>query len=230
VLTLKSITIAPSIGPILGGGLTYAAGWAWIFWFLCILAGSCLATMILFLPETSRNVVGNGSIRPQKHLRLPVPIIMRHWKDSDAIPTYKWRLPNPLKSLMILVQKDNAIVILACGLLYIIYTCLAASLSTLFVGIYTMNELDAGLIYLPFGIGGVVSTFISGRLLDRAWHNARVEQGLSTDRAVGDDLDNFPVEKARLRVIWTPLVVTTCSVISYGWVLQYHKVCLLQMP
>ena len=216
-----SITIAPSIGPILGGGLTFAAGWTWIFSFLCIASGSCLITMILFLPETSRNIVGNGSIRPLTHLRLPIPTIMCHWEEeSNAVSTYKWQVPNPLKSLTILVQKDNAIIIFACGFLYVIYTCINASLSTLFVGIYKLNQWEAGLIYLPFGIGGVVSTFISGRLLDRAWRNARIERGLSTDKAVGDDLDNFPVEKARLCVIWIPLLVTSCSVIAFGWVLH----------
>lgn len=225
-LTLMRITIAPSIGPILGGGLTFAAGWPWIFWFLCIASGSCLTTMILFLPETSRNIVGNGSIRPSQHLRLPIPIIMCHWKDSDIISSYKWRVPNPLKSLTILFQKDNAIIILACGFLYVVYTCINASLSTLFVSIYKLNQVEAGLIYLPFGVGGVVSTFISGRVLDRAWRNARIELGLSTEKAVGDDLDNFPVEKARLCVIWIPMLATTCSVIAFGWVLHYHKVCL----
>ena len=130
---------------------------------------------------------------------------------------------------MILCRKHNAVVILACGFLYVIYTCINASLSTLFVGIYKLNQLEAGLIYLPFGIGGTLSTFISGRLLDSAWCDARTKLGLSTDKVVGDDLNNFPVEKARLRVIWIPMLVTASSVIGYGWVLHYHKVGLLEV-
>lgn len=138
-----------------------------------------------------------------------------------------WRIPNPLKSITILCRKDNAVVIVACGLLYVIYTCINASLSTLFVKIYGLNQWEAGLIYLPFGIGGACSAFISGRLLDRSWYKSRRARGLNTDKAVGDDLDTFPVEKARLRVIWIPLFLTSGLVIGFGWTLHYHKVCKL---
>ncbi|KAI1762698.1 multidrug resistance protein [Hypoxylon sp. FL1150] len=218
-----AVTIAPSLGPILGGGLSYAAGWAWIFWFLSIAAGLCLIAMIFLLPETSRNIVGNGSIMPPKHLRLPIPNIMRHCKGDDRVAQHKPRLPNPLMSLTILIRKDNAVIILGCGLLYVVYTCINASLSVLFIDIYDLNQWQAGLIYLPFGFGGMVSTFFSGSLLNKAYRQARVKRGLSTDKVVGDDLDDFPIEKARLNVIWIPMVITTCSVVAFGWVLHYHQ-------
>ncbi|KAI1661235.1 chloramphenicol resistance protein [Daldinia decipiens] len=221
--TPTSITIAPSLGPILGGALSYAAGWTWIFWFLSIAAGLCLITITLFLPETSRSIVGNGSIRPPKHLRLPISTLMRHWTDIDQSTEHKWRVPNPLKSLLILTRRDNAIIIFGCGLLYVVYTCINASLSVLFIDIYNLNQWQAGIIYLPFGVGGMVSTFFSGPLLDRAYRRARTKRDLSTDKAVGDDLDNFPIEKARLSVIWVPLIITTVSIIVFGWTLHYHR-------
>ena len=218
-----SITIAPSVGPILGGGLTFVAGWTWIFWFLCIASGVCLALMVFFLPETSRNLVGNGTVQPPKYLQLPFPQVMRHWKDSSMAARHR-RVPNPLNSLIILARKDNTVVILACGFLYVIFTCINASLSTLFVSIYSLNQWEAGLIYLPFGLGGVASSFFSGRLMDEAYRHSKVAQGLSVDRAVGDDLDSFSVEKARLCVIWIPMLITTGSVVSFGWVLHYRQV------
>jgi hypothetical protein len=180
--------------------------------------------MIFLLPETSRGLVGNGSIRPAKHLRLPIPGLMRHWKESDVAESHKWRVPNPLKSLTILARKDNTGIIVACGFIYAVYTCLNASLSILFIDIYKLNQWQAGLIYLPFGIGGTVSTFFSGPLLNSAYRKARTARGLLTDKAVGDDLDNFPVEKARLGVIFVPMLVTTASVLSSGWVLHFHQV------
>ncbi len=220
-------TCAPSIGPILGGTLTYAAGWQWIFWFLCIAAACCLSIMAFFLPETSRNLVGNGSIKPLKYLQLPFPKIMCHWSDSDELTHVKWRVPNPLRSLKIIARIDNAVVIFAAGLLYIIYTCINTSLSVLLTEIYDLNQWQAGLTYLPFGIGGVVSTFITGRLIDKAYRNFRLEKGLSIDRIAGDDLDNFSIEKARLRVVWAPMIATACSVLAFGWVLEYRQVRLL---
>ncbi|KAK6856153.1 hypothetical protein PG995_008304 [Apiospora arundinis] len=176
-----AITIAPSVGPILGGTLSYAAGWTWIFWFLAIASGTCL------FPDT------------------------------------RWELPNPFKSLRILIRKDNAIIILACGILYVIYTCVNASLSVLFIDIYGLNQWQTGLIYLPFGLGGTVSTFFSGPLLDNAYRKARTRRGLPTNKVSGDDLDNFPIEKARLGVIWVPMALTTASVVAFGWVLQLRK-------
>lgn len=180
--------------------------------------------MALLLPETSRNLVGNGSVRPAKYLRLPLPSLMDHAEASGAPAEHKWQIPNPLKSLTILVRRDNIIIITACGLLYLIYTCINTSLSVLFIDIYKLNQWQAGLIYLPFGIGGTVSTFFTGPLLDKAYRNARSKRGLATDKAVGDDLDKFPIEKARLIVIWTPMLMTTGLVVAFGWVLHYHQV------
>lgn len=220
-----AITIAPSIGPVLGGGMAFSAGWAWIFWFLAMASGTCLLLMTFLLPETSRNIVGNGSRKPPSHLVLPFSRPMRHWKTSDGQLYQKTQAHNPFKSLIILLRKDNASIILACGLLYAVYTCINASLSTLFIEIYHLNQWQAGLVYLPFGLGGTVSTFFSGVLLDHSYRNARESRGLPIDRATGDDLDNFPVEKARLGVVWVPMIVTVCSVVAFGWVLDFQKVC-----
>ena len=135
----KRSTIAPSIGPILGGSLSYSAGWTWIFWFLSIAAGVCLVLVVLFLPETSRKIVGNGSVRPPKHLTLPVRCVFRHWKE-DHVAIKRGRWPNPLRSSAMLLRRDNAVITLACGLLYAVYTCVNASLSVLFVDIYHLNQ------------------------------------------------------------------------------------------
>jgi len=133
-----------------------------------------------------------------------------------------------MRSLKILVRKDNAVIILACGLLYSVYTCICASLSVLFIDIYNLNQLQAGLIYIPFGFGGTVSTFFCGPLLNRAYRRLRVKHSLSTDAAVADDLDTFPIEKARLVVVWIPLFVTVMSVVAFGWTLHYHLVSLVE--
>ncbi|KAK2598707.1 hypothetical protein N8I77_012099 [Diaporthe amygdali] len=187
------ITIGPSLGPVLGGALTYAAGWAWIFWFLTIVTVSGLALIIFLLPETSRNIVGNGSKPPQPILRLPIPFtsFMKHYKDGGESEANAFHIPNPLRSLKALLRKDNAVIVVAWG----------STLSTLLIERYGLTEWQAGLIYLPFALGGTASTFFSGYLLDTAYSKARSARGLSTDRIKGDDLDDFPIEKARLNVI-----------------------------
>jgi predicted MFS family arabinose efflux permease len=223
-LTPQSVTMAPSFGPMLGGALTYAAGWHWIFWFLCIAAGFCLLLMIMFLPETCRAIVQNGGIAPPRYLRLPVQAVMCHWEHGAFVNRPKSRVPNPLTSLIILLRKDNAVIILAAGILYLVYACVCTSLSVIFEDVYGLNQWQVGLVYLPFGLGGTVSTFFSGRLLNNAYEKARTKEGLSTDKVTGDDLDCFDIEKARLGIIWVPLLITAASLVSYGWVLHFKEV------
>lgn len=44
------------------------------------------------------------------------------------------------------------------------YGCIQASLSSLFIDIYGFEELEVGLVYLPFGFGCLIASFISGML------------------------------------------------------------------
>ena len=95
--------------------------------------------MLFILPETSRSVVGNGSIKPPKYLLLPLPHVMRHCTSTEVVAKPQWRLPNPFKSLKILIRKDNAIVTLAAGLLYVVYPCINTSLSVLLIRVNKLN-------------------------------------------------------------------------------------------
>lgn len=60
--------VGTAIGPVLGGILAQFLGWRSIFWFLAILVGVYMVPLILAFPETSRNVVDNGTVRPQGEL------------------------------------------------------------------------------------------------------------------------------------------------------------------
>lgn len=42
------------------------------------------------------------------------------------------------------------------------YVCIQASLSSLFIDIYGFKELGVGLVYLPFGLGCLIASFVSG--------------------------------------------------------------------
>lgn len=229
-IIIPRVTIAPSLGPVLGGALNSAAGWAWVFRFLTIISSLGLLVIILFLPETSRNIVGNGSVRPVPFLRPPIPWFVRHhWKQEDhhdKLSRRSCHFPNPMRSLIILFRKDNAVVVMAYGLMYAVYTCDIGTLSTTYIDIYGLSSLQAGLIYLPFGLGGTVSALFSGYMLDLAYRRARAKRGLSTDKVKGDDLNNFPVEKPRIGVMWPPMIVTMVCVIGHGWALQCRQVCL----
>lgn len=175
-----SPNFATAIGPVLGGALAQHPGWRWIFWILAIFSGLCLLLISFFLPETSRFIVGNGSrnvsglhrtlfsyLCPSKSLcsqnvfgcsENVTP------EQPGEVASKPFRIPNPLASLKILWTKDTALITLIYGIYYMNFSCLQASISTLFTKLYGLSELQAGLIYLPFGVGSCLGAYCSGSL------------------------------------------------------------------
>ncbi|KAJ7354428.1 MFS general substrate transporter [Mycena albidolilacea] len=74
ISTLRNGAVGPVIGPVLGGVLTDRLGWRP---FLCISSTGCALILILFLPETLRSLVGNGSILPPAISSPVLPLIGR---------------------------------------------------------------------------------------------------------------------------------------------------------
>lgn len=70
-----------------------------------------------------------------------------------------------LQYLSTLRQNDKLLVLSCQAILYMTYTCLLASLSTIFIDIYHFDELQAGLIYLPFGLGCTCMAYLAGKRL-----------------------------------------------------------------
>lgn len=225
-MTSHRITTAPSIGPLLGGAIGYSVGWRWIFWFLAIASGTCLAVMIASLPETARNLVADGSLPPRFSM-IPFPWMVNYDRSAEAgtrRSSEGLHIPNPMKSLRILARKDNLCLVAGGGIAYMLYCCINASLSSLFIRIYALNQLQAGLIYLPFGLGCVLSTLTSGKLIDRDYRIVAEKYGLPVEKSKGDNLAHFPIEEARTRGAFLPLGAATVATIGFGWVLQARTV------
>ena len=114
--------------------------------------------------------MGNGTNAPPPLLRLPIPRIMgrsiAYTNNTESVVGRKrgWHVPNPTACLKVLSRKDTFIVVTAGGIVYMAYSCLQASLSTLCVEIYGLGQLEAGLLYLPFGFGSIATTCVSGKL------------------------------------------------------------------
>lgn len=145
-------------------------GWQWIFWLLAILGGTTLVLLVVALPETSRTIVGNGSNPPRHIYRTLIPILRANQLVSNAAETRKRKrisFPNTLKSLKILFSFRLSNVLICNGIAYTVGCCVQASLSTLFIEVYGYHDLEAGLIYIPYGIACLLSTLIWGMFFNR---------------------------------------------------------------
>lgn len=162
------IMLAPAIGPTIGGLLAQYLGWRSIFWFLAIVSGGYLIVYVLFMPETSRKVVGDGSIPPSDwwvmspfqywSARREKKRAIREGRGSEIDEQEKkaqelakkrrFQFPNPLTSVMVLREKDACIVICFIALGMFVLMSLLASLPTLFGEVYGFNTFKVGLCYL----------------------------------------------------------------------------------
>jgi MFS family permease len=158
---------APAISPLIGALLLYYKNWTAIFWFLAVFSGVCLCLIFFVLPETARNIVGDGSLKPPWTSRTP--FLSNTYRDRSALSEKRRSRPvvNPLSCLVLLWDYCNAIVISSQSVCYMTLTCLQASLSSICFQIYRLNKLQLGLIYIPFGVGCAISAFGTGNVQSR---------------------------------------------------------------
>lgn len=156
---------ALSLGPLLGGVLSRGLGWRSVFWFLVIVSGSYLTTYIITMPETSRRLVGNGSVVLKSRWRMSglqylsscrdkkTSAVEQHGsekQDEQPQPKKKggFALFNPFSSLIIFKDKAASINIWHLGFLYSATVAIQTSTANLFGNLYGLNPLEIGLCFL----------------------------------------------------------------------------------
>ncbi|CAG7987135.1 unnamed protein product [Penicillium olsonii] len=222
--------LGPSLSPIIGGLISQYTDWHWIFWFLLILGGVFFLFLVLFLPETCRKVVGDGSIPPPPLNNSVVDVIRhRRRKAQGLIPNpeeeaevrrnYSLRFPSPMPTFKILLDFETSAILLTTGLLFAGFYAVMTGASTSFHTIYKFNSLQAALMYLPIGAGGVMSAFTTGRLVDWNYRRHARRAGLPVVKNVRPDISNFNIERARLEVALPYYYISNIAMVAYGWVM-----------
>ena len=230
--TSVATIIGPVVGPIIGGIIAQYLGWWWIFWLLTIWSATYFVLFFLFLPETCRNVVGDGSIPPPKLSQSLTSIIQERRRrkagieidgaQQDAVrKNYRLKFPNPLSTLVIAGDKESGLILFCSGLLVAILYATTTGIPYLFGKIYGFNELKLGLVYIPFGAGNVISAFSTGKAIDWNYRRHAKRNGFPLTKNRHQDLTNFPIERARLEIALPLLYIGNIGSIAYGWTLDY---------
>jgi multidrug resistance protein len=214
----------PSLGPVIGGALAGRVGWQWVFWFLACLSGLVLLLLALLLPETARKLVGNGSVRATG-LNLSALQQLRSskkstWGDYPAMQRPALRVPNPFTSFKLMFHKNTAIIMSTNAIFYMKYSCVQASLGSLFQEIYGLTVFQSGLRYLAFGFACAFASWGVGQVSNHDYRQTARHHNLGIDQRKGDEIKNFPIEKARLRTVWLYIFVSAASTLGYGWTLE----------
>lgn len=60
--------------------------------------------------------------------------------------------------------------------------------------------------------------------MNRDYRLIAQEHNIVIDAVSGDDLTNFPIEKARFRSIWYTIAISGVCTIGYGWAIHSRTV------
>ena len=238
------LNMGACVGPVIGGLVAFTSGsYEWVFWALVVVGGILLFGVGTFLPETARNVVGNGKGSAQQKWwerswwslgNKWIKSGRRNSKDVDMVAAenanYRspvslkrsFRIRNPLACLRIIFHRDTFCVLWMPASFYLVDYTFVAATPDIYKNIYNFNELEIGLSYLPRGVGIIIGGYINGKLMDYNYRVTAKKIGHTVDKVSGDDLKHFPIERARARGTPILLVIATATIIGYGWAVSSH--------
>ncbi|KAK0654669.1 Quinidine resistance protein 1 [Lasiodiplodia hormozganensis] len=233
-----------AIGPVIGGALAGSLGWRAIFWFLTIYSAVFLVLLILLLPETLRSIVANGGrVPPNPIAKYPLLVYQKtsmvKWTpETESLQPAARKHIDVTGPFRILISKQAAPIILFLAIYYAVWQMSITAMSSLFEEHYGLGETEIGLTFIANGVGSMVGTLVTGKILNtdyqrvKARHEARrtattpqtgdAETGDALSRSTTTKLeDDFPLEKARLRLVPVFSFTQCASILLFGWTIQY---------
>ncbi|OAA72550.1 Major facilitator superfamily domain, general substrate transporter [Cordyceps fumosorosea ARSEF 2679] len=225
-----------AVGPVVGGAIAGALGWRAVFWFLAAYSGAFLLALAAALPETLRSLVGNGSVVLEGNwlARYPLGVYQRttrvRW-DRSAPPA---ALPPPrridvLGPLRILGSRCATPIIVFLAVYYTVWQMSITAMSSLFKERYGLSEMQIGLTFIANGVGCVVGTLVTGRILDADYRRFKTRLAAAWGGTDGDEA-SFPIEMARLRLIPVFSILQCLSLLLFGWTVQYPRSVPIAIP
>ncbi|PYH69137.1 putative citrate synthase [Aspergillus vadensis CBS 113365] len=123
-------------------------------------------------------------------------------------------LPNPLSTLRLLSHCPTGLVLLSNGLLFASYYAVTAGIPSQFKQTYHLNDFAIGLVFVPAGVGSLLSTTFSGLLLD--WNYRRLQGQFGSPIFQAHRHGAFPIERARIQICLPLTMLAALSILSYS--------------
>jgi MFS family permease len=228
-----------AMGPVIGGALAGSLGWRAIFWFLTIYSGVLLLLLLLLLPETLRSIITNGSQTPSgRFARYPLNLYQRFTKvtwDPEVAPRQQVdrKRIEVFGPFRILIKKYATPIIIFYAVYFAVWQMSITAMSTLFNDRYGLSEMQIGLTFIANGVGSMIGTLITGKILDMDYRRVQAKHeirsnltepeagnGISRSMTIPED-HQFPLEKARLRLVPVFSLLQCMSILLFGWAIQF---------
>ncbi len=158
------VQLGPALGPLIGGFLSQAKGWRWVFWLQTIVGGVVCIFGMVFMRETYAVVLlerktqrliketGNHSLRSSMHINVSTGTYLRQALVRPCLMVVR----SPIIQLLGLY---TAILF---GYLYLFI----ATFPDVFQGEYHFSVGISGLAYLGLGVGSFLGLVLSGKTSD----------------------------------------------------------------
>ncbi|KAH9906960.1 major facilitator superfamily domain-containing protein [Xylariomycetidae sp. FL2044] len=230
-----ALNLGACVGPVVGGVVAFTSGSIiWVFWSLVIVGALLLGLVGMFLPETARNIVGNGSDKSRFcWWQLSWLGLIQRVRESGAggcrgaseaietVPPQRDGITNIFACFRIIFYKDTFLTLWIHGSFYVVDYAFVAALADIYKDQYHFNEIGVGLAYLPRGVGIIIGSYFTGKLMDMNYRTTVKEMGLTINKVTADDVFRFPIEKARSRHSFSMLGISTVTMVAYGWASQF---------
>ncbi|KAF7767901.1 hypothetical protein Agabi119p4_7144 [Agaricus bisporus var. burnettii] len=221
--------LGPSLGPILGGGLTSGFGWRAIFWFCTIVSGVCLVAFFFLFNDTfrkERSLTYQAILKrrlqerceklqldPESKKEDVSADAMSNWIDADELGEVRITLRDvsPFKPIYLVLRRwNNVAILIVTGVMMGWQFLISYTIARTLTSKYHYDAWKVGFTSLAYGIGCLFGSVIGGRLSDHMLRRMKAK----------NEGESQP--EIRLKSTVYSAFIFPIFVVAAGWVTQAH--------